>query len=70
MRVVNLPQFTETSTIALVNLDTLDCQPVTFNLPDEALKGEADQSNAADKSDAKMEEEEDLIPNEEFEGEL
>ncbi|TIA83654.1 hypothetical protein E3P98_00654 [Wallemia ichthyophaga] len=66
-RVVNIPQFTDKSVIALVNLDTLDCEPVTF-IPDAALDGEEEPLNGVAKKEGK-EEEEDLIPNDDI-GEL
>ena len=67
---MNLPQFTETSTIAIVNLDTLECQPVTFTTSDGASKADGDDKEN-DKSGAKVEDDgEDLIPDDDSAGEL
>lgn len=69
---VNLPEFTESSTIALVNLDTLGCETYKFSSDDQNMNGEAAQSSKDKLANGKVEEakEEDLIPDEEFDGEL
>lgn len=71
-RVVNLPEFTESSTIALVNLDTLSCETYKFSSDDQNMNGQAAQSSIERSANGKVEEaeDEDLIPDEEFDGEL
>ncbi|TIB81330.1 hypothetical protein E3Q22_01092 [Wallemia mellicola] len=71
-RVVNLPEFTESSTIALVDLDTLSCETYKFSSDDQNMNGQAAQSSIERSANGKVEEaeDEDLIPDEEFDGEL